>query len=397
MRTARSPNRPRGRSAAVAEAALRQARATLERTPEMVPALASAGVVDAGGLGIVLLLDAIGAAIRGAGLTVPVGPSGPVGARGFDVPASDQRFEVQFVLEGSGGTIPALRADLARIGDSLVVAGDDPTRTVHVHTNDPDAALAAGRRAGAISQAAVRSLEERIAACWDGSGARAGSDRRTTGLIAVAEGAGLIDAFRSLGADVVEGGFGRDPAVGEVRAAIDAAAAELGVIVLPNAPAAVAVAGLAADLARIRARVVPVTSMPAGLSAATAYNPNATLAANARAMTAAAAACAAGEVGEAVIAAATRAGDVEPGGWVAVRAREVVAVAGDAPTAALALAEALRSDTPDPQIITVVLGRGAPDADADAAVRALRVAHPDLELQPVAGGQPRFRYLIGIE
>ncbi len=386
-----------GRDAAEqSDAALAQALATLARTPDMVPALARANVVDAGGLGIALLLDALRAAIRDAGLTVSVGPLGPVGARGLEAPATDQRFEVQFVLEAPDRAIPALRDELRGIGDSLVVAGGGGLSSVHIHTNDPDAALRAGRRRGTTSQESVVSLEERIAACWNGSRARADVVQQATGLVAVADGPGLARTFRSLGAMVVSGGPGRDPAVGDLVAAIDAAPGEA-VIVLPNSVDASAVAAIAADLAHTATVVVATRSVPAGLAAATAWNPTSTVEANAAAMADAAAGCMTGEVGEALIEAATRAGPVRPGEWVAVRDGEVVAVATDASGAALRLVEALRSVASRPEVLTLVLGEDVAERDHDPVVSAIRGAHGDLELQVIDGGQARFRYLIGVE
>ena len=356
-----------GSVAEQSDAALMQARATLARTPDMVPALASANVVDAGGLGIVLLLDALRAAIRDTGLSVAVGPLGPVGVRGLEAPATEQRFEVQFVLEAPERVIPALRDELAGLGDSLVVAGGGGLSTVHVHTNDPDAALGAGRRSGTTSQESVVSLEERIAACWNGSRVRADASEQATGLVAVADGAGLARVFRSLGAVVVSGGPGRDPAVGDLVAAIDATPGEAA-IVLPNSVDASAVAAIAADLAHTAVRVLATTSAPAGLAAATAWNPTATVEANATAMGEAAAACAAGEVGEALVEASTGAGPVRPGEWVAVRAGEVVAVDEDASAAALRLVATLRADSPRAEVVTVVLGEGAGERDHDPVV-----------------------------
>jgi uncharacterized protein len=161
---------------AVLEAALAAARAALARTTEQLPELRDAGVVDAGGKGAVLLLDALAAAVTGRAPSERPGPPGPLarpaGGPGASAPARSLPFpfEVEFVLEGpTDPDVEALRAHLRAMGDSLAIVGGDARYRVHVHTDRPDDVLAAGRAAGAVRDPAVVSLDEQVAACLRGA------------------------------------------------------------------------------------------------------------------------------------------------------------------------------------------------------------------------------------
>ncbi len=394
--------------------ALRAARAALALTPDLMPELARAGVVDAGGLGIVLLLDAVRASTTDGVLSVPVGPLGPVGRpaaptdghalgdTGASDGAFDDGFEVQFVLRSPAERAASLRSALSAVGTSVTIAGEPGAYAVHVHTDDPDGALAAGRAVGTIQHETVRSL-------MGGSGGEPRAEQvdegpRTgvrTGLVAVANGDGLRRTFRSLGALVVRGGPGANPSVGTLIAALQAAGdGRVGVVVLPNhpnvAPAARAAVATASD---VDALVLEADSVPAGLAAAAAYLPSLDPAANARVMTEAAATVVAAEVARAAVTVETAAGPVRAGQWIGARRDVVLEIGDDASAVAIGLVARLAREASDPEVITVVLGEGAgTDApDVDPVVAALRGANPDLRVDPVVGGQPRHRYLIGIE
>src|SRR5437588_6816953 len=152
-----------GDLADVTAAALQGARASLARTREEHPELRRAGVVDAGGKGMVLFFDALHSAVTGSERTEPVGPHGPVGASGLgrhDVPAdSEFKFEVQYLVDVDEAEIPPLRRGLAGIGDSVVVVGGDGTYKVHVHTNEPNQAVELARAVGTPSSVSVADLE----------------------------------------------------------------------------------------------------------------------------------------------------------------------------------------------------------------------------------------------
>jgi len=382
----------------VVEAALEEARRSLDRTRTILPELRAAGVVDAGAKGFVLLLDALGAAVEGRTLSEPVGPPGPVGSGdgGGVAPEATHEFEVQFLLEAGSSEVGAFRRELGEIGDSIVMVGGGGLYQVHVHTDLPDDAVAAGRRAGTVRETSKVSLRDQVTACIGGQARGVQVAEQVCGLVAVASGEGLAQAFRSLGAVVVRGEPEENPSVRELVAAIEAAPGE-GVLVLPNHPNVVPAAERAALAASKEAVVVDTGSVPAGLAAATAFNPVEGLGENVAAAGQAARAVRAGEVAQAEGDAAAPAGDVRQGDWLGLAGGQVVVIEGS-PGAALAkLAERLAGGDPGPEIVTVVAGEDTPGPEAEATVERLRALLPGAEVELLRGGQPRYRYLIGVE
>ncbi|MEX2459087.1 MAG: DAK2 domain-containing protein [Actinomycetota bacterium] len=384
--------------AGIARAALEAAARAVEDTPRLLPELRRAGVVDAGGRGALLLFDALASVLTGEPRSVAVGPMGPVGDGHGSEMAGSLRFthEVMYLLEASDAAVAGLRETLARIGDSLVVVGGGGLFNVHVHTNDTEAALAAGRAAGTPRDARVEDLREQVGErCQAGQARAVQVAEQRVGLVAVAEGAGLAELFASLGAVVVAGGPGHNPSVEEIVAAVDATGLP-DVVVLPNHRNVVPAAERAAAASDGRAvRVIPTRSIPAGLAAAAAFNPLGEPDDVVRDMAGASRAAAAGELAVAEREAETPAGSVRPGQWLGIVDGEV-AVAGEDPAAVAArLVGALRR--PGHEILTLLVGAGA-TADEAAGVRAsIQAVAGDLEVEVHAGGQDRHPYLVGLE
>jgi DAK2 domain fusion protein YloV len=362
----------------VAAAALAGGRVALARTVDVLPALRAAGVVDAGGLGLVLLLDALHAAVTGGSLTQTVGPLGPLDRRGNGSKRPEgsgpslPAYEVQFVLRAADALVPELRARLGALGDSLVVVGGGGTHAVHVHTDHPEDALSAGRSAGAVEQASVLPL---------GDHSVTPTLSRRTALVAVADGDGVVAAFESLGAIVVRADLARSSGAGVFIGAIEGAAS--GVVLLPNDPELAPAAANAIGQTGGRVAVVETTSMLEGLVAAAAHNPELDPVADAAAMRSAADAVVSGTLSQAGTA----------GQWVAALGGRSVAAADAAVPAAEALVERLVARVPDPEIVTVIVGA----AGDDGVVNAIRAARPDLRVDVIHGGQLGSAFLIGVE
>jgi DAK2 domain fusion protein YloV len=388
---------------AVAAAALDAARASLARTTGALADLRRAGVVDAGGRGALLFFDALLAAITGSGLSEPVGPMGPVGSEG-QVAASDREepgtlsftYEVQYLVELPDSEASTVRQELAEIGDSVVVVGGGGTWRVHVHTDEPDAAAAVAERRGAVpSSLEVTDLEGEIDRCRAGQARGVqSSPEQTTALVAVAEGDGLERILSSLGAAIVRGGPGHNPSVGELLRAVESAPST-SVILLPNHPNVVPAARSAAGQSAKQVQVAPSSSIPQGVAAAAAFNPDESLQDNARDLDAAADACAWGEVALAERDADTPAGHVNAGDALAFARGEPVAVDADPIEAAVALLRRLIE--PDHEIVTAFVGADL-DADDEAALtKRLHEEYPSLEIEVHRGDQPGYPILIGVE
>jgi DAK2 domain fusion protein YloV len=374
----------------VGRAALEASRVSLATTKDALPELQRAGVVDAGAKGIVLLLDALHAALRGESVSEPIGELGPVGADRSRTDWGDGfTQEVQYLLEASEESIPELRQALSKLGDSVVVVGGGGLFGVHVHTDRPDEAVAAGRAAGVLRRISVLRLADRRGDCL-GVQARAMrvAEPAPCAMVVVAEGQGLGATFESLGALVVAGErrAGRMPT--ELIVAIDLVAADA-VVVIVGFDDEARIAERAAVESAKEVEVVGVRAAPSGLAAAASFNPTRSLDENAKAMRAAAVACRCGEIR------AASGGEEHSGGWLGLaEGREIVLGAALEETAvciARCLADA-RSE-----LLTVVTGDGAESEESTRVVRALREAFVDLEVQVVDGGQPQPLYLIGVE
>jgi DAK2 domain fusion protein YloV len=391
----------------VAAAALEEATASLERTRELLPALAEAGVVDAGGRGIVLFFDALVSVLRDVPLSVEVGPQGPVGGTGEASKAAPATgtgkygYEVMYLVECGDDRIPALREGLGPLGDSLVIVGGGDLFNVHVHTDDPTKAVDLGNEVGRTRGIRITSLDEQVAeACLAGEArsvrvaepARLAEPAQPCALVAVAPGDGVATLFRSLGATVVPGGPGRNPSVGELLEAVDGTASGA-VILLPNHGNVIPAAWQAAGRSTKAVEVIPAGSVAEGLAAAAAFKPEADAQENAARAREALEDVVSLEVAVAVRDGDTPAGPVRSGQYIGV-VDERVSVVGDDPVEVSV--ETLRSLVREEhEVLTVLAGEGL---NALEEVRAsLAEAFPSLEVEVHRGGQPSYPLLMGLE
>ncbi|GAC1329896.1 MAG: DAK2 domain-containing protein [Mycobacteriales bacterium] len=382
-------------AAAVAVAAADAAREACGRTTGQLPALAAAGVVDAGGRGLCVLLDALVAALTGVAppVTTAQPPLRLVGPR--EQGSADYDYEVEFLLEDAAeAAVDELRATLSDLGDSLVVIGGTPVWRVHVHVNDVGAALKAGMAAGRPTQLRVtRFAEENVPV--ENGGTAAGPASRA--VLAVADGAGLRQLFEAGGAVVVSGQPGAGPSVAELRAEVESTGASE-VVIMPNDPAGQAVAMQAAEAARARGTavaVVPTRSVVQGLAALAVADPTRRFGDDVIAMTAAAGATRWAELVLADRDAITTAGLCRAGDVLAVVDGEVVLVGTDLEVCALELVERMLGG--GGELVTVVAGSAAPPALGETLARHLHRSRPGVETLVYDGGQLQPPVLLGVE
>ena len=397
--------------AAVLRAARDAGRAALDRTPEMLPVLKDAGVVDAGGAGFLLLLDAALNVVDGEPIPTP---EDSIGGDAIDTPlpvmvapdqhepgsVADLRYEVMYFLHLADDKISEFKSDWAEIGDSIVVVGGDGLWNCHVHTNDIGAAIeVAIDLGGRPKQIRVTDLFEEVAehhAALDAKHAIVGLPSVTTAVVAVCSGNGLEDLFSQLGVQgIVTGGQTLNPSTAELLEAVDHVNAEQ-VIVLPNNKNIIPVAEQLDALSNKRVRVVPTRSMPEALAALVVYDPEADVDANLANMTDATSAMATGEITRAVRDSSSDAGPIREGDWIGiVRGDGIVAVAGSPDGAAIALLEHLVA--PDREIVTVIEGVDATASVTEALLAWLANERPDVQVECHRGGQPLYPYLFGVE
>jgi hypothetical protein len=396
----------------VVRAARDAGRIALENTPELLPVLKDAGVVDAGGAGYLLLLDALLHVVDGEPLPeapAVTGVAAPV-ALVDEHAAGDTRYEVMFFCDLPDDRIEDLKQGWGAIGDSIVVVGGDGLWNCHVHTNDIGAAIETALDLdGRPRQIRVTDLFEEVAAehahreaeLVAGGAATAVPvtgelPAVTCAVVAVSSGDGISELFRELGVQgIVRGGQTLNPSTAELLDAVERVNAAH-VVVLPGNKNIIPVAEQLDALTAKTVRVVPTRSMPEGLAALMAYDPEADAPANTTVMRQASAEIASGEVTQAVRASQTDAGPVEEGNWMGIaRGDGIVAVAGNLVEAATALLGHLITD--GRELVTVLTGAGVDEA-ATAAIESWIAEHrPGIEVEIHDGGQPLYPYLFGVE
>ena len=404
--------------AGVLRAAHAAGKKALDNTPELLAVLKDAGVVDAGGAGFMLLLDAALFVVDGEPLPEPEEGDGPSAAQlalvsrrqsqdgGVDV--SEQRYEVMYFVDLVDERIQEFKEAWGVIGDSIVVVGGDGLWNCHVHTNDIGAAIEAalildGRpkkirvtdlfeevaEEQAVREAAIRGAHSHSRAAF-------GLPEVTCAVVAVASGDGLAELFGQLGVQgVVTGGQTLNPSTAELLAAVEAVNSDQ-VVVLPNNKNIIPVAEQLDALTTKSVRVVPTTSMPAALAALVVYDPEADVDVNREEMTESAESVATGEITQAVRDSVSDSGPITAGDWIGlVRGDGIVSVSGSLDGAACALLDHLI--TPGREIVTVITGAEASASHTDVLLSWIAEHHADLQVEVHRGGQPLYPYLIGVE
>jgi DAK2 domain fusion protein YloV len=393
---------------AVFDAAVAEAEQSLERTPTLLPALAEAGVVDAGGKGFVILLDGMARHLKGEPMDIEVAaaPAGGVGQEWLAVTSRLHEHEeslygycTEFLIGGKEMQPDAVRERMLALGDSVLVVGDDKLLRVHVHTDDPGAALSQGTAVGSLLQVKVDNIREQADRFLEMHEARvepqAGAAEETISTVAVAAGEGLKSVFESVGCTrVVSGGPTMNPSTRDILDAVNACpAAE--VIVLPNDKNIIMAAKQAQDLTEKTLRVVETRSVAQGIAALLALNPEAGLDDNAAAMEEARQAVRTVEVTRAVRSASI--------GGVAVSEGQIIAIVDDelklaAETTEDAVLDALAGlDAAGATIVTLYYGADTSPAEAEALGQRVGQRFPEYEVEVVSGGQPHYYYIVSVE
>ncbi|MEU6202503.1 DAK2 domain-containing protein [Micromonospora musae] len=384
---------------AVAAAAAEEAAVALARTPEQLPALARAGVVDAGGRGLCLLLDALVEVVTGERPTRPtpapraaVRPATAVRETGSD----QYGYEVQFLLDADPEAVDRLRDALDALGDSLVIVGDgvagSGTWNVHVHVNDVGAAIEAGVDAGRPHGISVTRFADQSAPPAPATAGQAAPPAGRAAVV-VAPGAGIAELFRGEGATVVPG----NPSTGEVLDAIRASGAAR-VVVLPNDANTEAVASAAAKEAHrlgVKVSVVPTRSPVQALAALAVRDPGRRFEDDVIAMAEAAGACRYAEVCHASREALTVAGPCQPGDVLALVEGEVHLIGVDLVDTCVAMVDRMLGG--GGELVTLISGADAPDGLVDAVRAHVGRRWPFVEVQAYPGGQPHYPLLVGVE
>ena len=399
----------------VLEAALAGARDALARTPDQLPVLKEAGVVDSGGFGLVVLLEGAVTFVRGEAL--------PEEAHGAGAPRQswlDQTSELhgagnsafgyctEFLLSGTGLQVAELRNQLTSFGDSLIVAGDATALHVHVHCDDPGAAISLSTRLGSLTGIKLENMQAQYIRFADrtephsaasetqlfDTGRQAGS-LESISVVAIANGEGLASVARSLGASwVVTGGQTMNPSVEQILQAIEAVAADR-VIVLPNNKNAILSAEQAAKLSNKQVAVVKTRSIPQGFAALLSFNSEEGPDQNAEVMQAAAATVRTIEITRAARAARTGALQFEAGTPIGLIDDQPAVTSSTTADALLAATERLMPA--DGAALALYYGQEVNADEANAVSKRLQERFPGVDVETISGGQPYYDYILSVE
>ncbi len=368
------------------------------RTPELLDVLRDAGVVDAGGAGLVEITR--GLALGMAGEALPDAPvaSEALGFEAIHQELSKYRYCTVFVVEGERLDQAALESALERLGDSLLVVGDESALKVHVHTDDPGLALATGTAVGVVEGVEIANMHVQTSQRAERLAEAAGSSlpplvTLETGLVAVCPGQGNRRLFESLGATrVIEGGQTMNPSTSEIVDAIEATPADE-VILLPNNSNVILTAEQAVGLSSKPVRIVPSRSVQAGLAAMGRYIPTNSPAQNEEDMLEALAAVTTGEVTVASRDAKVDGITISKGAYLGLVDDAVVVSDEDLDVVVNEVVERVLDG--DREWLGLLAGEDAPPLDR--LVASLQRDHPDVQIEAHHGGQPHYPLLLVAE
>jgi len=376
--------------------ALERGRELLEQTPEMLPVLKTAGVVDAGGMGYVRLLEGLEGFVLGKELPEPP----KIEKRAQEAFEEEEYgYCTEFLMEDVDAPIEEIRELVKPFGDSLLVVGAEGFVKGHIHTNEPDALLAAVARYGRMKRTKVEDMSEQHSEILSAVGA-ADVPPPPTGLVAVASGWGIIKAFRGLGARIVAGGQTQNPSVQDILDAVRSVP-NPEVIVLPNNKNIILAAEKAAELAEKEGKkvyVLPTRTMGQGLAAAVLYSPDAEAAGLVDEMKEAAGHAVTFEVTHASRdAVVEEVGNVQEGQVIGLKDGKLTVVADDAEEALLNLLRLTLDGEDEYEILTLFHSPALEEERVEALAGRIGELYPELEVEIHNGGPDLYDYLAVLE
>jgi len=382
----------------VLERVVQAARESVARTPSLLPVLAEAGVIDAGGQGLYIILEGMLRYTRGERLHIDTEMAAAMGLQALHLESEGEYgYDIQFIVHGQNLDVDEIRTCIASMGDCALVVGDSKAVKVHVHSPEPGTPINYGASLGSLSRVIVENMQEQYQEFVLSKAQPSGAPEPPLGIgtVVVAPGVGLHTVFQSLGASaVVSGGQTMNPSTEELLKAVESVASDE-VIILPNNKNIVMTAEQTRALSEKKVSVVPTITIPQGISALLALNYQADLETNARVMGEAAKSIQTVEVTTAVRSAQVNGMSVQEGEVIGL-VNGKLTVKGSSPGQVVlqALAEV---DAASYEIITVYYGESVTADEAETLAARIQEVFAEQEIEIVDGGQPHYHYILSAE
>lgn len=377
----------------LAESLLQEAYKSLLRTPELLPVLKEAGVVDAGARGLVILAEGLIAGFRGEEMVDTFKPPVELLVPTLKGTSLTYTFCTEFIVRGKGLSFSEIEKELEPLGDSLMVAGSIEMVRVHIHTNKPEEVLGLTGRRGTVSEVRINNMEEQAEGQLKAV-ERAVSAEKAIGVVAVANGEGIRHILEGLGVDViVEGGQSMNPSTAEILQGVERLSGEE-VIILPNNKNIVLTAQQVLGVSQKKIAVVPTTSPVQAFSALLAFDGLKSLEENTRAMERAAKLVKVGEVTKAVRDAASAVGKIKKGDYLGLLDHKIKVIGSSLGETTRSLLESMVEGS---QVITILSGAEVSLEEAERLLAWVGENYPEVESELHRGEQPLYYYIIGAE
>jgi DAK2 domain fusion protein YloV len=382
----------------VIAAAAAGARDAVLRTPSQLQILRDAGVVDAGGFGLQIILEGMLKTVEESAFVASMQPAATAQASQvvFDLPEGGWGYCTEFLIEGNGLDVDAIRDRIEALGNSVLVVGEPELVKVHVHTDDPTRVIALAGGYGKVLKLNVGDMSTQHKRILETAAAATKPPRPNgVGLVAVVAGSGLVEIFRGLGVDaIVEGGQTMNPSTEDMLVAIESVPYQE-VILLPNNRNVILAAKQVVGLTKKKVQIVETRSVPEGVAAVVAFRPDRSGAENVAAMKGEAERVQTIEVTHAVRDTRSNGLKVKKGDVIGLINEKLEFAGSDY---AEVVKKALGKLGPDSyELVTVYRGEGASEDELASLQSAIQSSFPDLEVEVQQGGQQHYPFILSVE
>ncbi len=388
------------------EAVLEKAKESLANTPNLLPVLKEASVVDAGGQGLVTIMEGALKALKGEavlGTTEEGSPQGNEKIGRKEISTDDIKFGycTEFIVNTESNHVDDLKADLIPRGDSLIVVGDDSMIKVHVHTNDPGLAIQSALNYGFLKDIKVDNMRlqhsERLFTDYEveASNAKAPEEMKPYGFVSICAGKGIEEIFRQVGVDyLVTGGQTMNPSTEDILAGIDRVNAEH-IFVLPNNSNIFLAAEAAADISEKEVTVLKTRSIPEGINACIHFMPDKGVEENIETMMEAVDDLTTGQVTYAVRDTEMDGIAIKKGDYIGLSGKKILAKGESVNETTIEMIKKMVDE--DAAFVSLYAGEDVSAEDVEALEERLEEAFPDMDIEIMRGEQPIYYYLISVE